>query len=128
MLKNFTVDEKMALIGALKKMIHADGILDENEINFIRSFAIEEGFEDFNEIFNRYDKEIETEEDFIQLLEKIKNEDVQVAIVENALKVMIMDGIPHEEENKVADQICDIWNIDKQKVLDYLLEDDDDEY
>jgi uncharacterized tellurite resistance protein B-like protein len=112
MIRSFNREEKLALIGLVKYLVNADGMVHEEELNRIHSLASNKGMEDFREIFNEADRLFKSFEDLKDFLFRVHNDTHKRDIVQNAVTFALSDAVMKPSENQIIDFICEFWKID----------------
>ncbi len=119
MYKNLTREEKLAIIGVFKYVVNANGKVNEEEIDAMHQFIQDKNFNDFNELINEFETNCSTIEDFYELIETVRPENRDL-LVEEAFELAISDGYPTPEELEVFDIMAEVWDMDKQTLLDQI--------
>jgi uncharacterized tellurite resistance protein B-like protein len=120
MLKDFTREERKALVAIIKYMVAADGEISENEIEECQSIAATKGFEDYTELFSEVDREMDSVEDILALLPAVSDRNHEEDILRIALEIARLDTSVAPEEVEVLSILANAWNIDIQPILDDL--------
>ncbi len=117
MIKSFSKDEKKALVAILKFIVNADGRISEGEIAKFNEIAEKKGFEDFTDIFEEVDREIQTMADLKKLISMEINETHKNDILKYALEISVADATINPKESRILKSIGKAWNVDIQSIL-----------
>ncbi len=117
MIKEFSREEKMALIAVTKYIINADGMVTKSEISRINDLAEEKGFEDFQSLFNDVDREILSMEDLKGLIARVTNEKHRKGIVRYALDFSRADANLNPDEVDILNYMGKTWGLDISSIL-----------
>jgi uncharacterized tellurite resistance protein B-like protein len=119
MYKNLTREEKLAIIGVFKYVVNASGRVDEEEIEAMHSFIQDKSFNDFTEVLNEFEQDYNSIEDFYELLENVRDENKDL-LIEEAYELAVSDGYASPEELEVFNIMSEVWNVDKDDLLDKI--------
>ena len=119
MYKDLTKEEKLAIVGVFKYIVNANGKVDEEEIDAMHDFIKDKNFNDFNDILDEFESDCNTIEDFYELIENVRKENRDL-LVEEAYELAVCDGYATPEELEVFDIMAEVWDIDKQTLLDQI--------
>jgi len=111
MIRTFNREEKMALIAIMKFIVNSEGVIADSELEKFNEIAEQKGFEDFNEIFNEVDSEVNSIDDIIRLIKKVDNDTHKKDIIRYAVDIAQADGVINESEVEILNIMGKEWNI-----------------
>jgi hypothetical protein len=118
MSRSFTKEEKMVLIAVMKYIVSTDGVVTDREIDDISDLAGEDGFEDFQEIFNEVDMTVKSMDDLKNLIKQIEHEGSRKKIIKYAVEFSRADADVNPHEIEILKFMCKAWNINLKALLD----------
>ncbi|HNR90111.1 MAG TPA: TerB family tellurite resistance protein [Spirochaetota bacterium] len=111
MIKGFNRQEKKAIIAILKFIIHADGVIMDNEIAKFNELAERKGFEDFADVFNEVDREVRTLDDLRGVIAAVTSETHRNDILKYAVEIALADISIKPEEAQILKLVGKEWKI-----------------
>jgi uncharacterized tellurite resistance protein B-like protein len=108
-IEKLSLDERIFLAGCIKTMIMADGNISESELSDIDDLFRMEGFEDFDECLEEFEKQVISYEDFWELAAEITSSRSRDIILKHLDEVSIQDGFPDMAEKKFLNQLIECW-------------------
>ncbi len=120
MINSFSREEKIALIAIIKFVAGCDGDLTDAELAKFNEIAEEEGFEDFNEIFDEVDRKVHDIDDISGLMKNITEKVRRMEIIRYAVETAVSDGEINSDEADVLDMISGEWDIDLETITGEL--------
>ncbi len=112
MFKNYSDEEKLAVIGVVKGVILADGNFSDEEISYAREMIEKENFPDYSEKFIEFDKKYPTEGKIYEVFAEIEREEVKEELIDFALNLASSNGIIEKSEVEVINHMCEIWGYE----------------
>ena len=90
-------------------MILADGNISSSELSDIDDLFKIEGFDDFDECLEEFEKNITSNEEFWELATDITSSKSRDIILKYLDEVSLMDGFPDMAEKKFLNQLIESW-------------------
>lgn len=118
MIKDFTHDEKKALVAILKFIIAADDSISDSEIEKSQEIAEQRGFEDFQEIYAEVDREVQSLDDIRSLIKNVREKTHEMDILKLAIEMARVDAAINPEEDHILSVMGVEWNIDIHQLLE----------
>jgi len=106
---NLNEQEKIFLAGAIKGLILADGQPSEVELDDLDRIVDELGFHDFDEHLERFEKDVESDEDFEYLARNIFHAEAKSQITRVLWDLALQKGFASPEEEKLIKNIRQWW-------------------
>lgn len=101
--------EKIFLAGAIKAMILADGTPSEEELDDLDRIVDGLGFHDFDEHLERFENDVDSEEDFEYLARNIFHAEAKNQITRILWDLALQKGFASPEEEKLIKNIRTWW-------------------
>ena len=108
-IEKLTIDERIFLAGCIKTMILADGNISTSELSDIEDLFKTEGFEDFDECLEEFEKNITSNEEFWELAAEITSPKSRSIIMKYLDEVILIDGFPDMAEKKFFNQLVECF-------------------
>jgi uncharacterized tellurite resistance protein B-like protein len=109
-LTKLSLDDRIFLAGSIKTMILADGNISASELSDIEDLFKLEGFDDFDECLEEFEKRITTIEEYWEMAAGISDQKVRDIILKYLDEVALMDGFPDTSEKKFFNRLVETWN------------------
>ena len=119
MIQDFTTEERKLLIAVARLIATQDNRITDGELEQINLISEQEGFEDFQELFNQVDKEVKTLKDISKLVNQVTWKDTQEYIISFAIAIARADGFESPEEHDIISYLCRTWNITVKEIPDF---------
>jgi Tellurite resistance protein TerB. len=116
--KTLTNEEKMVLIAVMKYIVSTDGVITEREIDDINDLAEENGFEDFQKVFEEVDRTVKSLDDLKKLIKQVENEASMQNILKYAVEFSRADADINPRENEILKFMSNEWGISLNTFLD----------
>ena len=111
MINTFNHDEKKALLAIVKFIIAADGKITEEEAERCAHLSEEKGFEDFSDIFQEVDREVNSLDDVFLLAEQVKESAHEQDILKIAIDIAEADANVIDDESGFISRLAEMWDI-----------------
>lgn len=116
MIRDFTKEEKKALIAVAKFIANQDNKLSDAELEQFTKLSEQPGFGDFHAIFKAVDKEVRTLNDLSHAVNVVVRREIQEEIVALALAMAEADGVESPATHDVVRYLCRVWDIPVENV------------
>lgn len=109
-LGKLSFEERIFLAGSIKTMILADGNISAEELSDIDNLFKMEGFDDFDECLEEFEKRISSNNEYWELAKEITSEKSREIILKYLDEAALKDGFPDIAEKKFFNQLVELWN------------------
>jgi len=111
MIRDFTKEEKKALIAVAKFIASQDNKLTPAELEQFSKLSEQPGFGDFHAIFRAVDKEIRTLNDLSHAINHVTRREIQEEIIAIAIAMAEADGVESPATHDTIRYLSRVWNI-----------------
>jgi uncharacterized tellurite resistance protein B-like protein len=112
MFKEYSDEEKLAVIAVVKGVILAHGGFSDQEIEYIRDKIKSENFPDYSEKFLEFEKKYPSEATMYEIFAEVDREKVREELIDLALNIAASSGIMEPSEVDVINHMCEIWGYE----------------
>lgn len=110
--KDYTENEKLAVIAVVKGIILAHGGFEEGEVDYVNEHITSENFPDYSEIFIKFEKIYKTEGSINEAFAEVEREEVKEQLIDLAINLAAASGIFDPEEVEIINHMCEIWSME----------------
>ncbi len=118
MYRNFSENEKIALIGIIERVVYADNEFKQQEKKLIDSYLKENGIIDIEHLKNLYYKKYVSDKKFKKLLRYVSQEHYR-KFIDIILRISVSDKDINAEELQIIDFLCKTWNVKRGILMDH---------
>ena len=108
-IEKLSIDERIFLAGSIKTMILADGNISESELSDIEDLFKLEGFDDFDECLEEFEKQVSSNDEYWEMANQITSKEAREIILKYLDEVSLTDGFPDLAEKKFFNKLTEIW-------------------
>ena len=101
--------ERVFLAGALRGIIHSDGVIEDEEITFVDQLRREDRFSDLDECLEEFDSQVQAGSTIADLAAEVGRMEARDLIWQKLHAISMRNGNPNEAERSFLDQIKDVW-------------------
>lgn len=112
-IRELTWEQKVLLAGALRRVIVADGVIVDAEIEWVDILRDEERFDELDQCLEAFASRVSSDEDMWKMAEAITDSTVQQLIYDQLATVAERDGSLHRAEEDLLIQLRQIWSVAK---------------
>jgi hypothetical protein len=109
-LSKLSLEDRIFLAGSIKTMILADGNISASELSDIDELFKVDGFDDFDECLEEFEKRITTKEEYWEMAAGIGDQNIRDIILKYLDEISLMDGFPDSGEKKFFNELVETWN------------------
>jgi len=110
-IRDFTHEEKAALVGLVEFLIESDQSASTEELAQVRSLENILGSDDYRALALEVDKQVSGEDGLRKFLTTIKRQEVRELILEKAIEAAIPEGI-RGRESSMLNWLKSEWGVD----------------
>lgn len=102
-------EERIFFAGALRGVIHSDGVIEDDEISFVDQLRREDRFSDLDDCLEAFDARLEEGSTVGDLAAEVTRIEARDLIWQKLHAISMRNGAPNDSEREFLQQIKEAW-------------------
>lgn len=114
--KDYTEEEKLAVIAVVKGIIMAHRGMEYEELNYVQQHITPSNFPDYSDVFLKFEERYKTEASINEAFAEVERVEVKEQLIDLAINLAASSGVMEPKEVEIINHMCSIWAME-HKIL-----------